>query len=72
MKGFIKYCNDFYGQDNSLYGKEFFPSTGGVTESELILATLIRIHSKPDLPFDGDSVDREHVRDILIKYISPT
>ena len=66
MEKFISYVDSFYGKSNSLYGERFFPSTGGVTELEIILATLLRIISKPDLPFDGDSIDREEVRDILL------
>jgi len=77
---FVDYVNVFYGQgkvthydengenpyqDDSIYGKEFFPSTGGVTKAEIILATKIRMLTNIELPFDGDSTDREIVRDIM-------
>ena len=53
---------------DSIYGKEFFPLTGGVTEAEIIMATKIRLlTATEDFPFDGDSSDREAVRDIMIK-----
>tara|TARA_R110000796_G_scaffold167852_1_gene284757 strand:- start:809 stop:1147 length:339 start_codon:yes stop_codon:yes gene_type:complete len=78
---FVEYVNVFYGkgkvthyddnenpyQGNSIYGKEFFPSTGGVTKEEIILALKIRMLMNIDLPFDGDSMDREIIRDIMIE-----
>ena len=80
---FVDYVNTFYGkgkvtnydedenpyQGNSIYGKEFFPSTGGVTKAEIILAIKIRMLLNIDLPFDGDSMDREIIRDIMIEAI---
>jgi len=69
---FEEYVYDFYGQgDESLYGEEFFPSTGGVTMAEIRLATKIRKYNTA-LPFDGDSIDREIVRDILVNSRNPT
>jgi len=68
---FEKYVYGFYGQSSdSLYGEEFFPSTGGVTMAEIRLATKIR-ESNCELPFEGDSIDREIVRDILINSRNP-
>jgi len=73
---FEEYVYDFYGQgDDSLYGEEFFPSTGGVTMAEIRLATKIRellCTENSKLPFDGDSLDREIVRDILLNSRNPT
>jgi hypothetical protein len=79
---FEEYVFDFYGKgDNhkrghSLYGEEFFPSAdgqdGGVTMAEIRLATKIRIIAQPDLPFDGDTIDRVIVRDILLGARNPT
>ena len=82
---FVDYVNTFYGsgmvtrhkgldneiayEDVSIYGKEFFPSTGGVTKAEIILAIKIRMLLNIDLPFDGDSMDREIIRDIMIEAI---
>jgi len=65
---FVDYVYGFYGKGDSLYGKEFFPSTGGVTKTEIIMATKIRmLTATEDFPFEGDSSDREAVRDIMIK-----
>ena len=77
---FVDYANGFYGQPDkvpfspsrspgvdSIYGKDFFPETNGVTKAEIILATKIRMSmSIVGLPFNGDSTDREIVRDIMI------
>ena len=79
---FIEYVNTFYGsgivthhkgldneiayEDVSIYGKEFFPSTGGVTKAEIMMATKIRMSMRyKDIPFEGDTTDREMVRDII-------
>ena len=65
---FVDYVYGFYGKGDSLYGLSFFPSTGGVTKAEIIMATKIRmLTATKDFPFDGDSMDREAVRDIMIK-----
>jgi hypothetical protein len=36
-----------------------------VTEKDILIATGIRMNERPDLPFEGDSLDREIVRDIM-------
>jgi len=79
---FVDYVHGFYGsgkvmhydedekgyEGDSIYGKEFFPSTGGVTKAEIIMATKIRmLMSSKNFPFDGDSMDREVVRDIMME-----
>ena len=81
---FVDYVYTFYGsgkvthydclddekgyEGDSIYGKEFFPSTGGVTKAEIVMATKIRMSMRTkDLPFDGDTVDREMVRDIMVE-----
>ena len=65
---FVDHVNTFYGS-NSIYGKESFPSTGGVTKAEIILAIKIRMLMNIKLPFEGDSMDREIIRDIMIEAI---
>tara|TARA_R100000544_G_scaffold3279_1_gene1332 strand:+ start:122 stop:493 length:372 start_codon:yes stop_codon:yes gene_type:complete len=65
---FVDYVNTFYGS-NSIYGEEAFPSTGGVTKAEIILAIKIRMLMNIKLPFEGDSMDREIIRDIMIEAI---
>lgn len=57
MEEFIGYVMSFYGHDN-LYDI-------GVTKEEVIKATNIRMTFK-SMPFDGDSIDRELVRDIIL------
>ena len=65
---FVDYVNGFYGKGVSVWGWSFFPSTGGVTKAEIIMATKIRMLTATEgLPFEGDSMDREAVRDIMIK-----
>lgn len=57
---FIDYVWSFYAP-NDLYG-EFFNNT--LTKEEIIKAVNIRKANKK-LPFEGDSLDREIVRDIM-------
>ncbi len=62
MEDFVSYVLDFYGQ-RGLY-KDFFPPDG-VTTQEVEAAVAIR-KAQNDPPFDGDSFDRELVRDIML------
>ena len=57
---FIDYGFDFYGQDG-IYDMQ-------ATKEQIATATNIRLKSLKyvKLPFDGDTIDREIVRDILI------
>ena len=55
---FIKYCLKFYGP-GGLYDL-------GATYGEIEAALAERLKRDP-FPFDGDTVDRELVRDILIE-----
>ena len=59
MKEFIDYVLSFYG-------------IGGIyeikaTRDEILLATGIRLERDKVTPFEGDTVDREKVRDIIIE-----
>ena len=58
MKEFIEYVLSFYGKDG-IYDI-------GATENDVKVALNIRIKTRSDIPFDGDSVDRELVRDIIL------
>jgi len=50
----------------SFYGKgEMYDI--GATKEEILIATGIRMERHKDIPFDGDSLDREKVRDILLE-----
>jgi|TARA_R110000796_G_scaffold205939_1_gene322312 hypothetical protein len=67
MSEFVKYVMRFYGK-GGIY--DF-----GATEEDIVIATDIRLKNKPEIPFDGDSLDREIVRDILLdmkpEYVFP-
>jgi hypothetical protein len=56
MDSFIKYCLQFYGP-GGLYDL-------GATPDEIKAALAIRLERDP-FPFEGDTVDRELVRDII-------
>lgn len=60
-KNFVNYVLDFYGQ-RGIYEEFFKPD--GVTRGEVETALKIR-KTQADPPFDGDSFDRELVRDIM-------
>lgn len=66
---FAQYVYSFYGQ-NGLYSG-FFKTP--VTLERIEQATLTRqSHPKfKDIPFDGDSYDRELVRDIMLREENP-
>ena len=57
MNEFVSYVYDFYGK-NGIYDM-------GATVSQIQTATIDYIGSDDSLPFYGDSLDRERVRDIL-------
>ena len=61
---FVNVVQSFYGDTDSIYGKEFFPPCGA-TLTEIIVATKIRKLINTNSPFHGDSMDREIVRDII-------
>jgi hypothetical protein len=58
MKDFIEYVMSFYGP-GEIYDM-------GATREEVKEAVLVRLENT-ELPFDGDSVDRELVRDIILE-----
>lgn len=57
IKEFVSYVYDFYGK-GGIYDM-------GATVSQIQTATIHYIGSDDSLPFYGDSLDRERVRDIL-------
>ena len=63
ISDFVDYVHQFYGKDG-IYAEEFFPPNGA-TPAEIVLAVKIKLLMNIDLPFDGDSMDREIVRDII-------
>jgi hypothetical protein len=62
-KAFIEYVLSFYGPAG-IYGRELIFG-GGVSEEEVVAALKVRKKNKK-VPFDGDSLDREIVRDIML------
>lgn len=59
MTDFLEYVLSFYGQ-------------GGIYEmnasrDEVLIAIGVRIGMYPAIPFHGDTIDREAVRDIIIE-----
>jgi hypothetical protein len=59
IEEFIAYVLSFYGDDG------IYPV--GAERDDVILALGMRIAGRTDLPFDGDSTDREIVRDIMLE-----
>tara|TARA_A100000172_G_C3026004_1_gene104863 strand:- start:667 stop:924 length:258 start_codon:yes stop_codon:yes gene_type:complete len=55
---FIDYCLEFYG-DGGIY--DF-----NMTREELTEGLERRLKNRPDVPFDGDTIDREFVRDEVL------
>lgn len=51
IREFVEYMLDFYGP-NGIYDM-------GMTEAEVREALPIRLLERADLPFDGDTIDRE-------------
>lgn len=58
MKEFVDYVLSFYGK-GGLYDI-------GATEEDVKIALNIRLKTRQDIEFDGDSFDREIVRDIIL------
>ena len=56
---FVDYCLDFYGHAG-IYRYNF-------TVEEVLMGMIKRFHYRPRLDFDGDSVDREYVRDMVFE-----
>ena len=64
FREFLDYCMDFYNPTSGLYPID------GLTREEVALATLnyLDLVASTDITWgDGDSLDRERVRDILIE-----
>ena len=58
---FVEYMLDFYGPDG-IYDI-------GMTEAEVREALPIRLLERADLPFDGDTIDREICEQIIVDNI---
>jgi len=55
---FLQYFNSYYGE-NGMYPMRT------VSKEELIKAIYKRKADKPNAPFDGDTFDRELIRDLI-------
>lgn len=63
MRDFTQYMLDFYGADSKVYPEYAF------TVAEIVLATglyQMRLASRNE-KFEGDTIDRERVRDIILE-----
>lgn len=61
LTDFTDYCQDFYDKDRD---GSLYPFA---TESEITMAILAHVTDpNPLFPFDGDSTDREAVRDRIL------
>ena len=67
IEDFKKYVWSFYGRDEGIY-KDFFGNN--LKMKEVKRAIQIRLENIK-LQFDGDSIDREIVRDIIYKMRDP-
>ena len=59
VRDFVEYALDFYGHG--------MICDINATETEVLRALCVRLVNRPDLEFDGDSFDREMVRDIILE-----
>jgi hypothetical protein len=61
---FIPYFNSFYGV-NSIYshGRDY-------TSADIMVAMCLLFTQKPDHKFEGDSMDREYIRDIMLTSVT--
>jgi hypothetical protein len=61
---FVSYALEFYGP-MGLYGYFFLGSPVSESDCWKALTHLRALRDKQDIPFEGDSMDREALRDIL-------
>lgn len=67
MEKFVNYCLDFYGTQG-IYRYGFTPEQ---VESATQLYKTTLSKNYPGQEFEGDSVDRERVRDIILNTCYP-
>jgi hypothetical protein len=60
-KGFVKYFDDFYGK------KGLYPIIG-LTKKDIDKGIELRLKSRDDMEWSGDSADRELVRDEILAW----
>ena len=64
-EAFIDYCNGFYGPEG-LYAAFFALAPLTRADFEQGVRLLLDLRYKQRIPFEGDSMDRESLRDILL------
>ena len=57
LKRFIEYCKSFYSNDDAVYPM-------GVSDQVMVAACFL-LSKRKDTDFEGDSFDREMVREVL-------
>jgi hypothetical protein len=61
---FLKYVREFYGT-KGLYAEFFATNPPQASDYRAAYRTLLALRKKAGIEFEGDSFDREHLRDIL-------
>lgn len=61
---FIKYVRSFYGS-RGIYAEFFATNPPGPNDYQAAFRTLLSLRAEQGVPFEGDSYDREVMRDIL-------
>jgi hypothetical protein len=61
---FLKYVREFYGP-KGLYAEFFATNPPEQSDYKAAFRTLLTLRKKAGVEFEGDSFDREHLRDIL-------
>ena len=64
-EAFIDYCNGFYGPEG-LYGDFFALAPLTRADFERGMTALLALRAEQNIPYEGDSMDRESLRDILL------
>ncbi len=57
VKNFIKYCSSFYSDDDAIMQMK--------VPDQVMIAACFLLSQRKDIKFDGDSFDREMVREVL-------
>ena len=66
LKEFYSYVWSFYGTDDPIYPIK------GLTKQMIVKATAIYLNKSTTNWCDGDSIDRENVRDIILETFNLT
>ena len=64
INDFVPYFNEFYGT-NGIY-----PHGRDYTSADIMVAMCLLFEQRPDHKFEGDTVDRELIRDIMLTSVT--